>query len=118
MGELGEAQLGFAEAELEAASEEFQLEEEMGEDVCDSDAELLCAKLHGVDINGGGLAMKQAFDLYRAIKPVKPTVKEECPSGGEDDDHAEISGAASLEQCGVKLKSYRRKACVRDIRYG
>ena len=42
-------------------------DDEMSEAACDSTTEIICAKLHGLDIVGGHLAIAQAIDLYQAL---------------------------------------------------
>ena len=75
-----------ANQELLPTSAELELAEDGVEDACDSDAELVCANLGGVDISGGSLAVQQAIQLYSAlVKKTPGVVKKECESGGESE---------------------------------
>jgi hypothetical protein len=97
------------------SSKHIQLEDEHGEAVCDSDAELVCAKLGGIDISGDILVMEQALSLYRALtKSSESNVKQEC-SG---DTERGVSDPQVVHHADEMLPHYTRKVFVRDLRYG
>jgi hypothetical protein len=87
------------------------------DDACDSDAEIICAKLGGVQIDGGQLAVDQAIALYRALNRMEGLHVKEEPEG-DDVEMKHGDGAGSdVGQAALQLQPVFREACVRDIQY-
>ena len=98
---------------------DLELREDGVGDVCDSDAELVCAKLNGIDISGDCLAMQQAIDLYSKLtRKTRSLVKEESESESEGGCNKRVISKLQTSSSQFHLRYYTRKACVRDIRYG